>query len=196
MRHRAEPKTLTAPKGPRRSARQAILDTAAGLLAEAPGASMSALAEASGVSRATLYRHFPSREHLIQQLSLEAIRVTDQASAAVFERYENAERALLEMLEALLPFGDRFHFLAHETAAAQDPEVAAETRRQLDELAEFVELAKTEGLFAAELPTAWIVTVIDSLIWTAWTSIHRGDLAPREAPRLVYRTLVEGLRSS
>ncbi|MEM7588506.1 MAG: TetR family transcriptional regulator, partial [Acidobacteriota bacterium] len=47
---------------PRRSAREAVLDAAALLFTENPGASMAALAEAAGVGRATLYRYFPTRE--------------------------------------------------------------------------------------------------------------------------------------
>ncbi|MEM7480793.1 MAG: TetR/AcrR family transcriptional regulator [Acidobacteriota bacterium] len=181
-------------RGPRRSTREAILDTAALVLTESPSASMAALAQAAGVGRATLYRHFPSREELVKELSLEAIRLTDEATAPVFERYQNAATALREMIEALVPFGDRYHFLANETQAGADPQVASETNRQLSELAAFVDQAKTEGFFADDLPTEWIVAVIDSSIWAAWHSIHRGVMAPGDAARLVYRTLVDGLR--
>jgi TetR/AcrR family transcriptional regulator, mexCD-oprJ operon repressor len=55
----------------------AILDAAAGLLArggEPP--SMSEVAAAAGVARATLYRHFPTRERLLQELTATAISAT------------------------------------------------------------------------------------------------------------------------
>jgi TetR/AcrR family transcriptional regulator, mexCD-oprJ operon repressor len=51
----------------------AILDAAAGLLArggEPP--SMNDVAQAAGVARATLYRHFPTREQLLQALATTA----------------------------------------------------------------------------------------------------------------------------
>ena len=155
---------------------------------------MSAVAEAAGVGRATLYRHFPSREDLVKELSLEAIRVTDQAVAPVFARQQPADEALLGMIEALVPFGDRYHFLANELQVTADREVAAATKRQLDELAAFVEQAKHEQLFAADLPTTWIVAAIDSLLWAAWNSMGRGELASRDAARLVVRSLVDGMR--
>src|SRR5271169_3211434 len=52
---------------------EAILDVAANLLAsggEPP--SMADIAAAAGVGRATLYRHFPTREQLLQALSTAA----------------------------------------------------------------------------------------------------------------------------
>jgi TetR/AcrR family transcriptional repressor of mexCD-oprJ operon len=55
----------------------AILDAAAGLLArggEPP--SMNEVAAAAGVARATLYRHFPTRERLLQELTATAISAT------------------------------------------------------------------------------------------------------------------------
>jgi len=55
----------------------AILDAAADLLAgggEPP--SMGEVAEAAGVARATLYRYFPTRERLLQDLAAAAIDAT------------------------------------------------------------------------------------------------------------------------
>jgi TetR/AcrR family transcriptional regulator, mexCD-oprJ operon repressor len=45
--------------------RRAILDAAARILARRPDSAMADIAEEAGVGRATLYRHFPTRESLI-----------------------------------------------------------------------------------------------------------------------------------
>jgi AcrR family transcriptional regulator len=55
----------------------AILDVAADLLAEGgEPPSMSDVAAAAGVARATLYRYFPTRERLLQALAASAIDAT------------------------------------------------------------------------------------------------------------------------
>ena len=55
----------------------AILDAAADLLADGgEPPSMNDVAEAAGVARATLYRYFPTRERLLQDLTATAIDVT------------------------------------------------------------------------------------------------------------------------
>ena len=176
---------------PRRSAREALLDAAAAMLADNPGASMSEVAEAAGVGRATLYRHFPTRDALVRELALEAIERTDAAVAPVFAQGLSSEDALLGMLEAIVPLGDRFHFLSNEHV--EDEEVAEGIRRQARETASFVEQAKVDGLFAPELPTAWIVAAIDALVWTAWATVREGTVAPRDAASLAFRTLVRGM---
>ena len=70
-----EPATPAATASPRydRTA-AAILDAAAHVLAErGAGANMAEVAAASGVSRATLYRYYPSREALLEALAAQAL---------------------------------------------------------------------------------------------------------------------------
>src|SRR4051794_33803279 len=65
----------------------ALLEGAAEVFAaRGEQASMSAVAEASGVARATLYRYFPSRESLISELA--QLAVTRAHAALVAARIE------------------------------------------------------------------------------------------------------------
>ena len=66
--------------GGRAPGREAILMSAASFLAENPAAQMRKIAAAAGVSRATLYRHFQSREELIRELQTAAVDEAAHAS--------------------------------------------------------------------------------------------------------------------
>ena len=88
---------------------EAILDGAARLFAsEGDHASMNEVAEAAGVARATVYRYFPNREALLDELAQTAVRDVDMrlASARIDavppeEGVERAVRALVDYFRDL-----------------------------------------------------------------------------------------------
>lgn len=172
---------------------QTLLQNLTPVLACNPGASLSEIAKQAGVGRATLYRHFASRDALVKAVAMAAIAAFDQASAEVVAQNLNAGDALLAFLTKVIPLGDRFHFLAIEPVAYNDPEVATAYARQLQELDAFITTLKQEGFIALDIPTAWVATAIDSLIWSAWSTVQSGDIAPNDAAALAYRTLIQGL---
>lgn len=174
------------------SARQALLDAATTLLAENPGASFIEIAEAAGVGRASLYRHFPSREALLRELSLEAIRITDEAGDHIMKQATSASHALQMSIEAMVPLGDRFYFLTR-LPDFYDPEVEKELQRQNQEMVSLIKAVQKEGAIDKKLPAQWAMEVFNGLIYAAWTSISQGDLKAEQASQLAYRTLLNGL---
>ena len=179
----------------RTSSRQALIDTAIQILAAQPGASLEEIARGAGVGRATLYRHFGSRDGLVRELALASIAETDEAMARI-PSTGSATELLRASLEAIVPLGDRFHFLSQENQVMQDSEIAPQIERQLQELAKLVAAVKAEGALAPDVPDAWAVAAIDALIYAAWSSVHGGWIARREAPGLVFRTILHGLGPS
>lgn len=177
----------------RKTAQQAILDAAAEIFSHNPGASLQEIADRAGVGRATLYRYFPTREKLMRDLALEALRQTDAVTAPIREQDTIAKAALEAVVTAVVPLGDRFRFLSSEWAVGQDPEVASIYARQLRELADTVERAKAEGAIAPDVPTRWVVSAIDMLIYAAWMSVQSGETTQRDAIALTLRTLFKGL---
>lgn len=177
----------------RKTAQQAILDAAAEVFSQNPGASLQEIADRAGVGRATLYRYFPTREALMRELALEALSQTDEVTAPIREQALTAKAALEAVIAAVIPLGDRFHFLSSEWAVGQDPDVVSIYARQLRELAETVEQAKTEGAIATDIPTRWVVSAIDTLIYTAWSVVQKGDMTQRDATAMTLKTLFKGI---
>lgn len=173
--------------------RQNLIRSATATLANHPGASLEEIARRAGVGRATLHRHFGSRDGLIHELTREAISATDRAMAEI-PLDLSATDVLRAVIEAMVPLGDRYHFLTQEAASVTDPEINAEIERQMRDMQELVAAVKREGTIAPDVPDAWVVSAFDALVYAAWTSVHGGWIARRDAPGLVFRTLVSGLQ--
>ncbi len=168
------------------------MNAAGVVLARNPGAAMAEIAEKAGVGRATLYRHFPTREDLIRALVLESLRQIDEATQQIPVDRLSAEQVLAEILVSIVPLGDRFRFLSNEPAVLNDPEINAAYGRQLDELSELVEAMKAEGSLDRAVPTAWVVAAIDALVYAAWNAVDDGAVARRDAAALAFRTIMQG----
>ena len=172
---------------------QGLLDAAGAVLARNPGAAMAEIAAKACVGRATLYRHFPTREDLIKALALDSLRRTEEAVGKIPTEGSSPERGLAEVLKAIVPLGDRFRFLSSEPAVLDDPEIEAAYGRQLDALAELVEAMKAESSLDRAVPTAWVVAAIDALVYAAWDAVDDGAVARRDAAALAFRTVMSGL---
>jgi len=176
-----------------KSTKESLLDAAATTLAQKPGASMDEIAQAAGVGRATLYRHFSNREALLRELTIEAFERSEQVTLPILEQTHNATDKLHQLIAVLIPLGDRYHFLLSAPMFKDDPEIANLYEAQSQTWITLVETLKREGVIASDVPTAWALVAIEGLIYTAWSSIYEGYIARRDAPDLVFRTLLYGL---
>jgi len=176
--------------------KESIIRAAIGVLAKNPNITYSDLAGGIGIGRATLYRHFPNRDALIHEICLYALKQSEIEMMPILSMNLSAMDTLYAMLEKLIPMGEQLHFLAREYPAMQDEEIARIYEGQLTTLKNMVRAAKAEGGIAPEIPDAWIVRVIDNIIYAAWEAINDGDIARNDAVELVYRTLIDGLRAN
>ena len=173
--------------------RDAIVDAAIATLARSPDASLSVIAEAAGVSRATLHRHFPGRDSLIDAVCLQALRETSAAVNAIDYETMTSTSYLQAVFEAIIPLGDRFHFLAKVAADTANVAVNDAYARQIRGVEEMVRWMAREGALAPGVPADWAVLVIDSLIYTSWIAVREGRVAPRQAAALACRTFLSGV---
>ena len=171
--------------------REAILDAAISTLARNPGSSLSDIATRAGVGRASLHRYFPSRRDLIAAVSRQCMDEMDAALEARVRGHGLCRERLSKLLEATIPLGDRYHFLAMETL--DDPGLQERHQSDVEWLGHLVDELKEEGVVAAEVPRAWAVANIDAQVWLAWSEIAAGNIAPANAADLAFRTLLGGL---
>ena len=175
----------------RPSVREAVIDAAIDTLARNPGASLSEIATRAGVGRASLHRHFPSRGDLVAAITRQCMNEVDAATDKAVKDARTARERLARMLEAVIPLGDRYHFLA--TEAFDDTGLQARHEADLEWLGCLVDELKDEGAVAPDVPRGWAVANIDAQVWLAWSEIAAGNLAPADAAGLAFRTLLEGL---
>jgi TetR/AcrR family transcriptional repressor of mexCD-oprJ operon len=111
--------TMTPEPAPRPALQQrvtaAILDGAAHLFATgAEQASMTEVAGAAGVARATVYRYFPNREALLEELAETALRDVDMRLASARIDAVSPDEGVARAVRALVDVGNLFVVLARE----------------------------------------------------------------------------------
>ena len=176
----------------RKSSRDSILDAVTYVLARNPGASLGEIALRAGVGRATLHRHFAKREDLIRDLALRSIEDVNAAVADIVDMQADPPTVLRQLFAATVPLGDKYHFLCSEMAG-YDAEVSAGYETQLVWLVPVVERLQAGGYLGQHVSTDWAITMIDAITWAAWSAVHDGSIARRDAAQLAFDTCMNGL---
>jgi AcrR family transcriptional regulator len=169
---------------------EAILDAAERLLERHTQASIAAVATEAGVSRVTVYAHFPKREQLLEAVVERAVRRTADAIAAV----EPHSGPPLEALARLIATGWREldHNRAMAQAAAEQLSPTALTRAHegaLRHIRALVQRGRETGDFRTDLPTDWLVTSTLSLIHACGDEVRAGRIQPEHALDLLTTTI-------
>ena len=175
--------------------RSAIVEASIELLLSNPEASMSEIALAAGVGRATLYRHFETRDALIKELTLLCLAETDEVLMPLKDENLSGLDAIIASIKAIVPLADRFRFLMSLTSLSiTDKEVNQTYNRQLNELVAYVEQAKEAKEITTNLPTEWIVASYDALLNTAWMLVQYEKLSTEAATQAFIQSFVASLK--
>lgn len=174
--------------------RTAILEAARAAMLANPAASLSDVARRAGVGRATLYRHFSTREALVRALARQSLLETEAMLSPVAEAGLQGRAAIEAVILGMAPLADQFHFLLSLWEIAEgDTEVTAIYEGQLAQLAQRVKEAQAEGSIDRELPVAWVVSSLDALLYASWWMVREGQCDARQAAEWVNRTLFRGI---
>lgn len=177
-----------------------IVEVAARLLGEDLHVGMSDVATAAGVSRATVYRHFETRDALIDAIRRQAIEHAEQAMAQCRVDEGSATEALRRLVAAWLDVAQRYSFpqLAAHTrmGAAASGETLDRSHRVFGEpLFALIERGQAAGEFSTTVSPAWVARVFRALLLAGTRAVGEGILSRKDAPDAIFRSLVEGLRT-
>lgn len=166
--------------------RDAVVAAAMRVLSDDPEASMSQVAAASGLTRTTVYRHFPTREELLRALMTEVAREADAASRAATAGDPPLPQVMGAIARSSIAIGQRFRYLAgHDALADEHAQTAGD-----DPMLQWMATAQARGELRDDLPPAWRMRVIRSLAMSAVEAVLAGELSPAEAERLLAQTLI------
>jgi AcrR family transcriptional regulator len=139
----------------------AIVEAAAAVLAERGDASMSDVASAAGVARATLYRYFPNREALLEALGTAAVEEAGQGLAAARLDEVAIGEAFTRAVRAMVVVGDYFVVLVRERASLAPGEF---DRRIGGVLGALIERGCSLGEIREDVPVGWLVEALIGVI--------------------------------
>jgi AcrR family transcriptional regulator len=162
----------------------AILDAAEGLMRRGEPVGFSAVAERAGVSRPTVYAHFPDRNRLLQAV---AERALGQAAAAIASAHPDdgpPDQALRRVILASWDHLARHQDIAHATAAELPHQVLHAAHQQVVAVLErLIDRGRRERVFRRDLDPGWLVTASLALIHAAAAGVRRGELDEKRAVR-------------
>ena len=171
--------------------RAALLDAAADVLAVAPHASLSEVATRAGLGRATLYRHFDSRDALRVAIREEALSRAAAALAGEDLTSCDTREALRRAAAVLVPLGMRFRILLTE-GSDTDPGFLAARNEALAPLWEVLARGVEAGELSATTSIAWLGMVLAGLLMSAVRAAGAGLIDPADAGALVADSFIDG----
>jgi len=161
---------------------EAILDAAEELLQAQGHASISAVAAQAGVSRVTVYAHFPDWTALLEAAVERAVRRTMTALQAVHPEDGPPAQALDRMLAAAWQHLAWYQAMAAAVAELLSPEAVTRTHQAAHHaLGTLLERGRADGSFRTDLPVRWLVTASIALVHACNDEVRAGHIDEHDA---------------
>jgi AcrR family transcriptional regulator len=168
--------------------RRRILDATADAIAADPAASLERIAARAGVSRVTIYAHFPSRDALMDALTA---RSAEEVTAALTAARPDEGPALEAMQRLLVAASDtigRYRGLVIVNQRLAPEELRRRTGPAIALVRSLITRGQRSGEFDAELPAEWLLTAVIDLIHSASRQVTAGAMTHAVAQHALLRS--------
>ena len=171
--------------------REVILEAAARVLGSRPDAAMADIADQAGVGRATLYRHFPTRESLLRGVAeTGANELADALCAANLDELP-VDRAIARLTSVFLRTGLKYAALIGQTEEPPDP---AAKERVVQPVRDVLARGIRDGSLRNDLPADLLFEMFGALLERALRLTIDDATTPEAAADAVVTMFLAGAR--
>jgi TetR/AcrR family transcriptional repressor of mexCD-oprJ operon len=168
----------------------AILDAAAALLARGATASTTAVATEAGVSRVTVYAHFPTRDALLEAVAERAVGAAKVALDAAQLEDGTAPEALDRLIAIAWAQLDRHGAIARSVNDQLPPAAMTRAHKALyGPVGALITRGQADGSFRTDLPTSWLVSTYFALMHNCGDEVRADRLTSADAVTVLQKSL-------
>ncbi|AEF05738.1 TetR/AcrR family transcriptional regulator [Alteromonas naphthalenivorans] len=174
--------------------RIALIQAGMVLLAENKNTSLSDVAQAAGVGRATLYRHFDTREQLIEAVARQCIGAFNSVTASIEKTASSYLDAIRLMFEKVMPMHQELTFIMKLDALVEDNFSLEDLYRQQDEeLREMLKQCQKENSIRKDFSIDWLMALLDGLFIASWQMVAKHNIPHADAAKLAFESFCAGV---
>jgi AcrR family transcriptional regulator len=182
---------VTKADGTTERTRAVILEAAARVLGRRPDAAMADIADEAGVGRATLYRHFPTRDSLLRGAEVAGIAELTEGIESANLGDLSVERAIARMVSVFLRTGAKYAALITQDEDRHD---SIDKERVIQPVREVIDRGVREGVLRADPPADVLFEMFSALLERALWLTVAGTTTPEAATDAVVDLFLDGAR--
>ena len=165
---------------------EAILDAVDDVLREHGHASIAAVATRAGVSRVTVYAHYPTSQALLEAAVERAVRRVNAALQSASLESGPPVIALERMITLAWQHLASYGAMAQAVSEQLSPEAVGRTHQAAHQaIAALLARGRADGAFRADLPEGWLVTACIALVHACADVVRAGLVAEQDAPAIL-----------
>jgi AcrR family transcriptional regulator len=182
---------VTNAAGTTERTRAVILEAAARVLGRRPDAAMADIADEAGVGRATLYRHFPTRDSLLQGAEEAGIAELTEGIEAANLGELTVERAIARLTSVFMRTGAKYAAFITQDDDHQD---SVDKQRVIQPVRDVIDRGVREGVLRADPPTDVLFEMFSALLERSLWLTVAGTITPEAATDAVVDLFLDGAR--